>query len=619
MRTKDDVFRILCLISLLLMVSVANAQPNAISQQIKELLRKVEPETQRIEEQGHAPKELPRFSITSDGYLRHIGAPPSHYFPVTSPVPGNPEVTASNFLKENAGLFGVKSSAVDFRVMRIKKMANRDFVKFQQAYAGIDVFAGQVIVLVNELGGVEYVMSDIARDLKLLDEEILSLVPLITEEEAVANIKNLFNAEYPDIEIITTEPYLTIFEPAVLGTAGSIRLVWDIKVRSKETVYINEHILLDAHSGKIVRRYPLNITARDREVYDAVNTDSDPGTLERSEGEGVSGIADVDDAYDFLGDAYDFYDSEHGRDSIDDGGMRISATVRYCRPGDPCPWDNAMWSPSRDRMYFGDGHAVDDVVGHEYTHGVTDYESDLVYENHSGAINESFSDVWGEFIDLGNGAGNDNTIVRWELFEDLPGGSLRDMQDPSRSPFFDPDCLGSPFFVQPVPNPDVSNDFGGVHTNCGVNNKLCYLLTDGDTFNGQTINGMGITAIADLYYLVNAGPLITSGGDYMDLGHALEQAAKLFFWSSANRNNLYRALVAVEIFESRAIYVNWANNSGYEDGTLVFPFNTVNEGNFVAASGDSLWIAAGSYDESVTFDKVMEINVYGTGTAVIGQ
>ena len=616
MKTKNDLFRILFLTPLLLMISVAYAQPNSISQEIKELLRKVEPDTQSTANQSAVHKESPRFSVTSDGYLRHIGAPPSHYFPVTSPAPGNPEVTAANFLEENSALFGVKSAAVNFRVIRTNRMANRDFVKFQQTYADIDVFAGQVIVLVNEYDGVEYVMSDIARDLKLLDEGILSVVPLITEEEAVTKVRSLFDAEDPNIEIITTEPYLTIFDPAVLGTAGSIRLVWDMKVHSEETVYINEHILLDAHFGEIVRRYPLNIPARDRQIYDADNTDADPGTLERSEGEGASGITDVDNAYDFLGDAYDFYNSEHGRDSIDNGGMVISATVRYCSPDD-CPWANAMWSPSRDRMYFGEMMASDDIVGHEYTHGVTDYESDLIYENHSGAINESFSDIWGEFIDLVNGAGTDTDAVRWKIGEDCALGTMRDMSDPTL--FNDPDCLGSPLFVQPVPNPDETNDYGGVHTNSGVNNKLCYLLTDGDTFNGQTVTGMGITAVADLYYLVNAGPLITSGGDYMDLGNALEQAAMLFSWSSTNRNNLYRALVAVEIFESGAIFVNWANSSGYEDGTPVFPFNTITEGNFAVVSGDRLWIAVGSYDESVTFDKVMQVNIYGTGTVVIGQ
>jgi bacillolysin len=620
MRTKNDLFRILFLIPLLLMISVTYAQSNSISHEIKELLRKVEPDTQRTAKQSPVHKESPRFSITPDGYLRYIGAPPSHYFPVTSPAPGNAEVTAVNFLKENAGLFGVKSSAVHFRVMKTNRMANRDFVKFQQTYADIDVFAGQIIVLVNELGGVEYVMSDIARDLELLDEGTLSVVPLITEEEAVRKVKSLFNAESPNTKIITTEPYLTIFDPAVLGTAGGIRLVWDMKACSEKRVYINEHILLDAHSGKIVRRYPLNIPAISRLVYDAGNTDSDPGTLERSEGDGPSGIVDVDNAYDFLGDAYDFYASRHGRDGIDDDWRPIDATVRYCEPEETCPWANAMWSPDATlfwgRMYFGDGHAVDDIVGHEYTHGVTDYGSDLIYENHSGAINESFSDIWGEFIDLVNGAGTDTDAVRWLIGEDRPGNPWRDMQDPCL--LGDPDRLGSPLFVQPVPNPDETNDWGGVHTNSGVGNKLCYLLTDGDTFNGQIVTGIGINATAELFYIVNAGSLITSGGDYIDLGNALEQAAILCSWSSANRNNLYRALVAVEIFRSGDIFVNWTN-SGFEDGTLAFPFNTVAEGNFQAASGDRLWIAAGSYDESVIFDKVMQVNVYGTGSVVIGQ
>lgn len=619
MKTKNTFLRIFCLISLLLTVSETYAEPDSISQGIMQLLRTLRTDVQRGMVESQAPKESPRFSVTSDGYLRNIGAPPSQYFPVASPVPGNPEATARNFLQENANLFGVISSAVDFRVMRTKRITNRDFVRFQQTYAALDVFAGQVIVQVNALGGVEYVMSDIARDVTVLDKGTVSVLPSLSSVEGTIRAREFIAAEYPGVEIATATPQLIIFDPSVVGASGNIHLLWDIKVYSKAGVHVNEHLLLDAHNGKIVRHYPLNRHARDRQVYDADNTDADPGDLERSEGEGATGDPNVDDAYDFLGDTYDFYNSEHGRDSIDDGGMKICVTVKYCRPGDACPWRNAMWVPGYitggNWMYFGSAMASDDIVGHEYTHGVTNFESNLIYENHSGAINESFSDVWGEFIDLTNGDGNDVPAVRWLIGEDCTKGVMRDMSDPGRS--HDPDRLGDPCFVQPVADPQKSNDWGGVHSNCGVNNKLCYLLTDGDTFNGQTVTGMGISAVADLYYLVQTG-LLTSGGDYIDLGHALETAAIFRFWGDAERNNLYRALAAVEIFSRKDIYVDWAN-SGYEDGTPDFPFNTISEGKSVVAPGNRLWIKAGSYDESVTFNKIMQIEVWGSGTVVIGE
>src|SRR5512142_2424942 len=82
-------------------------------------------------------------------------------------------------------------------------------------------------------------------------------------------------------------------------------------------------------------------------------------------------------------------------------------------------------------MVFGQGYAAaDDVVAHELTHAVTQYTSGLYYYMQSGAINESLSDIFGEFVDLTNGRGTDSAAVRWKMGEDLPSGALRDMKDP---------------------------------------------------------------------------------------------------------------------------------------------------------------------------------------------
>ena len=132
-------------------------------------------------------------------------------------------------------------------------------------------------------------------------------------------------------------------------------------------------------------------------------------------------ITDVDDAYKYLGDTYNFYWTYHGRDSIDNAGMNMIATVRYCdllyALFGLCPYPNAYWDRTH-QMVFGEGFAAaDDVVGHELTHGVTERESALFYYMQSGAINESFSDIWGEFIDQWNGTGNDDDDVQdgsWE-------------------------------------------------------------------------------------------------------------------------------------------------------------------------------------------------------------
>ena len=84
---------------------------------------------------------------------------------------------------------------------------------------------------------------------------------------------------------------------------------------------------------------------------------------------------------------------------------------------------------------------ADDVVGHELAHGVTDNTSNLFYYYQSGAINESLSDIWGEFVDQTNSSGSDSAGVKWDLGEDLPIGAIRDMADPTS--MGDPDKMSS--------------------------------------------------------------------------------------------------------------------------------------------------------------------------------
>jgi bacillolysin/thermolysin len=114
-------------------------------------------------------------------------------------------------------------------------------------------------------------------------------------------------------------------------------------------------------------------------------------------------------------------------------------------------------------MVFGEGYAAPlDVTAHELTHAITDRTADLVYECQSGALNESFSDIFASNVDTGD----------WEIGEDLPGGPLRDMADPAR--------FGDPAHVDDYdtrPNDDDPfNDHGAVHSNSGIPNHVYYLI-----------------------------------------------------------------------------------------------------------------------------------------------
>lgn len=589
----------------------ASVQARPDPQDLGDLLDKLQPApTAENESQGTTP----RLTVDTNGYLRYLAAPPSGFFRTAHAVAGDPGATAYSFLWEHARLVGLTSDAVDLTVTRRTAEQERTYVRFQQTYAGIPVFAAQIIVQGNSLGGVECVLSDIVTDVAALDEGSVSTAPRVNAGEAVQIAHGLGSEGTDGASLQITVPRLTIFAPSVLGAAGPIRLVWDMTVISPEAPYSSEQILLDAHRGKIVRRYPLAKDALEREIYDADNSTADPGTLVRAEGDGPAGIRDADDAYTFTEDAYAFYSDHHGRDSIDNAGMVIEATVRYCLPGRDCPWANAGWLSSVDRLYFGEGWVIDDILGHEYTHGVTDFESNLIYENHSGAINESLSDVWGEFIDLVNGTGSDWPGVRWDIGEELPGGALRDMADPPR--FDDPDRMGHPDFVAPAILPGPGNDWGGVHTNSGVNNKLCYLLMDGDTFNQWSVYGMGMDRVADLYYEANAR-LLTSGSDYNDLYYVLEQAAANPGWLPGDRVNLHKACAAVEIADTEDnVYVD-TDHFGIELGSDLFPFNTIAEAHDATESGDRMIVKSGSYGETLTLSKAVLL-VSRSGTVRIG-
>lgn len=556
---------------------------------------------------GQPSAEAARVSIDPNGFLRYLGAPPGTSF--APPVGGQaPEAVAQAFLRSCERLLGTGAAEADFVGFRTRSAAGgRTVLKFQQTFGGIPVFGSMAVVQLDSETGIESLLSDVARDTDGLRRALGLLGSVRSSAEIVAATVELLEPVGGTLE--TTEPSLLFFAPEVLGASGDATLVWEFETRGGSPD-IDRRFLVDAVLGDVVRNYPLCLTALDRQIYDSNNSTANPGTLLRVEGQGPTGNGDVDAAYTFFGDTYSFYLARHGRDSINGAGSTLSATVRYCAPSEACPYPNAFWNGAR--MYFGQGMATDDVTAHELTHGVTQYESGLLYENHSGAINESFSDVWGEFVDLTNPGLN---VFNWVIAEETPLGIIRLMNNP---PFLgDPDRLGSPLFIPPVPVPNEANDYGGVHSNSGVNNKLCYLLTSGGTFNGKTVSGLGIPTVADLYYEAQVN-LLMPASNYSDLSNALEQAAVNLGWTVLQRGNLDAACQAVEIGSAGAyIFVDLAN-AGSENGTPAQPFNTVAEGLAALQAGGHLAIQSGSYDEQVTMSVLSQVIALG-GPVIIGQ
>jgi Zn-dependent metalloprotease len=219
--------------------------------------------------------------------------------------------------------------------------------------------------------------------------------------------------------------------------------------------------------------------AKHRSIYNLAHGTALPGKLVRDEGAPKSRDAHVNEAYDYSGATWDFFHRIFGRNSVDDRGMRLDSSVHYYRN-----FDNAFWNGSQ--MVYGDGDGVIfqrftkclDVIGHELTHGITQYEASLEYEGQSGALNESFSDVFGSLVKQWKrkqSAAQADWLIGEGLFaKGIHGVAIRSMKAPGTA-YDDPQLGKDP---QPAHMKDYVKgpaDNGGVHVNSGIPNHAFYL------------------------------------------------------------------------------------------------------------------------------------------------
>ena len=364
----------------------------------------------------------------------------------------------------------------------------------------------EVIVHLDALGSIVAVAGE-----TLLQADT-NTVPFIDAAMASRTALDLVAGTYSvdSSQLAVSQPSLWVYDPSLIGPErGPARLVWRMDVSPRVLEPIRELVLVDAERGTVALHFNQVETIKNRATYTSNHTTTLPGTLVCTEANPAcaGGDADAVAAHVYAGHTYDYYLANHGRDSLNNAGMTLVSSVHYREPG----YQNAFWNGSQ--MAYGDGFSqADDVVGHELTHGVTQFSSNLFYYYQSGAINESFSDVFGEFIDLTNGNGDETAANRWKLGEEL--GTIRNMQNPPA--LGDPDKMTSTLYYAGTA------DNGGVHTNSGINNKAASLIVDGGVFNGQIITGIGISKASKIYYEVQTH-LLTSGSDYGDLFEALFQ------------------------------------------------------------------------------------------------
>lgn len=205
---------------------------------------------------------------------------------------------------------------------------------------------------------------------------------------------------------------------------------------------------------------------------------------------------------------YDYYYNIHNRKSYDNKNARIYSYVHYSNN-----YDNAFWNGVC--MTYGDGNSFKpltaiDVCGHEITHAVTSNTANLVYSYESGALNESFSDIFGNTVERFGRP----TQYNWKIGEDITTGAtgLRDMQNPKSKGH--PRCYKSTNWYAGA------GDNGGVHTNSGVQNWWYYLITEGgtgvnDVTNTYKVDSLGIIKAEQIAYR-NLSVYLTTSSNYSD-------------------------------------------------------------------------------------------------------
>ncbi|HEX6624804.1 MAG TPA: M4 family metallopeptidase, partial [Pyrinomonadaceae bacterium] len=415
----------------------------------------------------------------------------------------SPEERAAAFLREHGALVGLGDAerqalggpASPLKTARVVEDAvGGQHVRLGQTYRGLPVFGAQVVVHLNARG-VTAVNGHFVPGLRL------DTRPAVKQAAAeAAAVRERFGSA--PLSVVKTE--LAIYRVGLLeGFEGPSVLAYAVEVTDGGAT--RAQVWVDALKGTILNRISLNHKALDRVIYTPIFS---PVTAVRREGDpytpglppGTTGADPINNLYLFAGETYNLWMSGFGRDSYDGAGHTMHSVYLV---NQVCP--NAYWN-SVSTNYCPDFDS-DDVVSHEWGHAYTEYTHGLIYAYQSGALNESYSDIFGESHDLLNTTdaegGNNNAQPlpdgqRWQMGEDVPTlnaealGILRDMWDPTR--YGDPDKVSSPNYACG------SDDGGGVHTNSGVPNHAFAMLVDGKTYNGVTVQGIGFNRALAIYY-----------------------------------------------------------------------------------------------------------------------
>jgi len=477
---------------------------------------------------------------------------------------------AINFLEGSAALYRLESAGEALTLKRAMSDARgKHHYLFQQHVKGVPVRGAQVLAHFDSAGGLYSMTTRVEAIPADFDT-----TPLVSADTAAIKTREQFQS----VRVTQRAPRLEIRK-----SAGRYRLAYSV-----ESMVDGIHrwqTVLDANSGRVLSHYLDNreadVAASGTDLggdvraftawesaglnymidvttpvlagdEDPLNVASDSGDtyvfdLANSEGTTILDVtsSDANAGWDSAAvsaihngqAAYTYFRDQHGHNGIDNNNANIVLGVHF-----GVAYENAFWNGTA--MIFGDGGATlanlagcKDVIGHEMSHGVIEATANLVYENQSGALNESLADFFGAMIEGNN----------WLLGEDCTNvapGFLRNIANPHEGLDSQPAHMSE--FVYMPNTPDT--DFGGVHVNSGIPNRAAYLLVEGLTTEGIG-NSIGRTKAEALYFRTLSTYLIASS-QFIDLRRGmLLSAADLYPADSAVIDAITAAFDAVGIVE----------------------------------------------------------------------
>jgi bacillolysin len=452
---------------------------------------------------------------------------------LSGPQDGAPETIARQFLAANKGVFAMKAPEDELQLKGVVTDARGNrHVRFQQMSKGLPVFGGEMIVHMDPENAVRGANASFTAKIDVPHEP--SVEAREAKKTALDDVAD--NKEQPG-----AEPLLLI-----LIHEGKPHLAWHLSVAGTDKDIFDTEVpalweyFVDASSGEVLWKYN-NLQSHGRTtglgdgqyagdstintLHDhAANTylledlwmpstarvrthdcdsGSPPGPTSRDSNNNWSGAdqgSEVD-CHEYSRMFFDYFLVMHGRDSYDDAGADLDINAHV-----GTNYANAYWSPAGRYVAVGDGDGVrfgplcaPDIIAHEWMHAVTTFSANLTYYGESGALNESFSDLFAALI-----------TGDWLMGEDVWLGTtspaLRNIADPTNGDQYDPsDPIGS---VRNGHQPDHMDDKytgtadnAGVHINSGIMNKAGYLIVTGGTHRGIKIcEGLGTEVTARLYY-----------------------------------------------------------------------------------------------------------------------